>query len=184
MEEARASEKADASEVIISSARIQRRVAELAGDISRDSGGGELTVIGVLEGAIFFLADLVRRLPMPVHLLTVGVRSYRGTAPGELEFTQHIQTDLAGRDVLIVDDILDTGATLQAVTADVAGHGPAGCRTCVLLAKNGRDRSIRPDYVGFDVPDLFVVGYGLDLDGRFRNLPDIRAFDTAGEAGP
>ena len=184
MEEARASDTADASEVIISSARIQRRVAELAREIAGDSGGGELTVIGVLEGAIFLLADLVRQLPMPVRLLTVGVRSYRHAEPGPLEFTQRIQTDLAGRDVLIVDDILDTGATLQAVAADVADHGPARCRTCVLSRKPIRDRGVFPDYVGFEVPDVFLVGYGLDLDGRFRNLPDIRACVASGEASP
>jgi len=178
-------EPADLSTVIVSRGQISRRVAELAQEIASDCGPQELTVVAILDGALIFLADLVRRLPMPLVLVTVGVRSYRGRAvtAGPLEVHRGIHTDLAGRRVLIVDDIYDTGATLAAVMERVARHGPNSCRTCVLLRKRRDDEPAgpRPDFVGFDIPDVFVVGYGLDYDGRYRNLPDVVALKRSEE---
>ncbi len=180
MEAATSSPCPEIAAVIVPAASIRRRVAELAEEITQAAGPAELTVLGVLEGAIFFLADLLRRLPMPVRVLTVGVRSYpgRATTPAQIEFSHRITESLRGRDVLIVDDILDSGATLAAVRDEVSSHGPSSCRICVLLRKQ-RPRAGsaggEADYVGFDIPNVFVVGYGLDFDGRFRNLPDIVA---------
>lgn len=189
METTRSPHMPDLSAVIVPRDRIQRRVDELAADIAKAFGGEELTIVGVLDGALVFLADLIRRLAMPVHLLTVGVRSYRGRtrAPGRVRFSHRIRVQLTGRHVLIVDDILDTGATLAAVREEVASRGPASCRTCVLLRKRrGREAppAARADLVGFDIPNVFVVGYGLDLDGRWRHLPDIVALDDVGGPPP
>jgi hypoxanthine phosphoribosyltransferase len=171
------------SHVIVPRDRIQRRVHGLAAQVAETHGRTELTVVGVLDGARVFLADLVPCLPMPTRVLTVSVRSYRGRArtAGQVEFRHRLQTSLAGRDVLVVDDIIDTGATLSAVVAEVTSRGPASCRTCVLLRKNRPrdDPSLAAavDFVGFEIPDVFVVGYGLDFDGRYRNLPDVVALE-------
>ena len=165
-------------EVIIPGERITQRLDELAGEIAAAYPRGALTVLAVMNGALFFLADLLRRLPMRVELTTMRVRSYRGQGvrPGGAEIIAQLCDDLAGRDVLIVDDILDTGSTLALVARAVASQRPASCRICVLLRKGGRDlRPARADFVGFDIPDRFVVGYGLDLDGWGRNLTDIVA---------
>jgi len=164
--------------VIVPRGQIERRLTELAEQIRRTCPAGELTVLGVMNGALFFLADLVRRMPMRVRIATVRVSSYRGTdtRAGAVRLADGLFEDLAGRDVLIVDDILDTGATLSAVAEAVASHGPRSCRICVLLRKPDRGRPrTEADFVGFDIPDTFVVGYGLDFDGRMRNLPDIVA---------
>jgi hypoxanthine phosphoribosyltransferase len=166
----------ETSEVLISRESIDRRLDELAAEIVAAYPGGELTVVGVMEGSLFFLADLVRRLPMKLRMATVRVRSYRGrsTRPGQVEITRELREDLAGHDVLVVDDILDTGATLGSIVEQILSRSAASCRTCVLLQKPPRPgRELRPDFAGFDIPDVFVVGYGLDYDGRMRNLPDI-----------
>ncbi|HET6428362.1 MAG TPA: phosphoribosyltransferase family protein [Phycisphaerae bacterium] len=176
----------DISEVVVSRDRIGRRVAELAAEVSGAFGGGEVTIVAVLDGALVFLADLMRHLTMPIRLLTVRARRYHGaaTTPGALRFDPELPVRLAGRRVLVVDDILDTGGTLAAVVEQVRSHGPACCRTCVLLRKDlpgPRAAEVPLDFVGFDVPDVFVVGYGLDFDGRYRNLPDVVALAAARE---
>lgn len=165
--------------------RIRRRVAELGREITAFQGGRELMVIGLLNGSVLFLADLVRRLDLPVRLGFLGASSYRdGTVPGRLEFSGDLPTDLAGRDVLVVDDILDSGATLAAVRSRVLERGPARVRTCVLLDKPSRRRvPIEADHVGFRVPDLFVVGYGLDHAERYRNLPYVGVLHPGGGKG-
>ena len=171
--------------VIVSCERIETRLDELAGEIAAVWVGEEVTVVGVMNGALFFLADLVRRLPMRVAITTVRARSYRGgaTVPGELEIADGPSDDLAGRNVLIVDDVLDTGGTLGAVRRKVEAQGPASCRICVLLRKDGRpERQVQADFVGFDIPDTFVVGYGLDRDGWMRDLPDIVDLGREGHA--
>ncbi len=181
----RGGEAPDVGEVIVPGERIMQRLDELAAEIAAAYPGGELTLLAVMNGALFFLADLARRLPMRVELTTVRVRSYRGreVRPGGAEIVGELCDDLSGREVLIVDDILDTGSTLDLVAEAVTSQRPASCRVCVLLRKGRPDaRPARADFVGFDIPDRFVVGYGLDLDGWGRNLTDIVALtEDAGD---
>ena len=122
-----------------------------------------------------FLADLVRHLSLPLRLDFMGVSSYgAGTESGELVFTKQLRLDVKGRDVLVVDDILDTGRTLQRVLAVLRAQKPRRLKVCVLLEKKARrTEKVRADYVGFQIPDLFVVGYGLDYAERYRNLPFV-----------
>jgi hypoxanthine phosphoribosyltransferase len=145
------------------------------------SRSGPLTVVGVLTGSVVVVSDLIRRLDGPVRLSMVCASSYRGTAtrPGRLDLRLDLLPDLTGQDVLLVDDIFDSGWTLDAILADLRGRGTASVRSLVLLRKQGRaEVSIQPDFVGFDIPDLFVVGYGLDYDGAWRHLPHVATLDA------
>ncbi len=161
--------------VLISEAQIARRVRELSREIEREFRGRELVVVAILNGTVMFLADLIRHLDLPLRLDFVGVSSYGlGTESGELVFTKELRLGVQGRDVLLIDDILDTGRTLSRVLAKVRELKPRRIKTCVLLEKAVRRlESVRADYVGFAIPDLFVVGYGLDFAERYRNLPFI-----------
>lgn len=166
----------DIAAVLIPEIRIQRRVAELATAISADYRGQDLVVVALLNGTVAFLADLMRRMEFPLTLDLMGVSSYRsGTTSGELTYTKRLKLDVRGRQVLVIDDILDTGKTLTAVTREIQGLGAAGIRTCVLLDKpTSRPKGgFEADYVGFVVPHLFVVGYGLDFAEKYRNLPFV-----------
>lgn len=159
---------------------IAREVARLGREVRAAYGHREITVVTVLHGALVFTADLIRELDMPLRLETVTASSYRGqtTRPNELDVRVTSMEHLAGRDVLVVDDILDTGRTLARVTEDLLRFDPSSLRIAVLLDKpSRREVPVRADFVGFEIPDLFVVGYGLDYDGRFRNLPDILALE-------
>ncbi len=136
----------------------------------------DLTVIAVLHGSLMFVADLLRRIPLPLKLDCLSVASYHGKAQssGEVVFKQVTVPDVAGRDVLILDDILDSGHTLAAVRETLETAKPHSIRICVLLSKKKqRAREVDPDYVGFEIEDEFVVGYGLDFRERYRNLPYI-----------
>src|SRR5258706_4088308 len=161
--------------VLITEAQIARRVAALSRQIERDFAGRDLVIVVVLNGPVMFLADLMRGLSMPLRLDFIGVSSYRmGTESGELVFTKELRLDVRGRNVLLVDDILDTGKTLHRVIAKLRQLKPRRIKTCVLLEKSAkRCEEIEADYVGFTIPDLFVVGYGLDFAERYRNLPFI-----------
>jgi hypoxanthine phosphoribosyltransferase len=161
--------------VLISEDKIARRVKQLARQIQRDFAGRDLVVVALLNGTVMFLADLVRHLSLPMRLDFIGVSSYgEGTTSGELVFTKQLRLDVRGRDVLVVDDILDTGRTLKRVCATLRAHKPRRLKICVLLEKKARrSEKIRANYVGFSIPDLFVVGYGLDYAERFRNLPFV-----------
>ncbi len=162
--------------VLLPAEQIQRRVAELAGQIARDYHGRPVTIIGVLTGCLMFLADLVRHLDLPLRIGLVQASSYRGavTTPGELRVQPELLPDLRGRDVLLLDDILDTGHTLANLHRHLCGLGSASVRTAVLLRKRGRQEvPFEPDYCGFDIPDAFVVGYGLDYNDEYRHLPYI-----------
>lgn len=163
------------SEVLIDAETIQKRVHQVAAAIQKDFAGRELLVIALLNGTVIFLADLLRQLSMPVRLDFLGVSSYRGgTSPRELIYTKDLRLDVKGRDVLIVDDILDTGRTLHAVFDKVRALQPRRLRTCTLLDKPARRvLKIKADYTGFRIPDVFAVGYGLDYAEKFRNLPFI-----------
>jgi hypoxanthine phosphoribosyltransferase len=161
--------------VIITRQQLARRVRELARQVERDFAGRDLVVVSLLSGTVMFLADLLRHLSLPLRLDFMGVSSYRdGTQSRELVFTKELRLDVRGRDVLLVDDILDTGRTLHLVVRKLRQLRPREIRICVLLDKPARRaKKVQADYVGFVVPDLFVVGYGLDYAERYRNLPFV-----------
>ncbi|HUG92401.1 MAG TPA: phosphoribosyltransferase family protein, partial [Planctomycetaceae bacterium] len=144
--------------------------------------GRPLTVLGVLTGSIIFVSDVIRRINLPLRVGLIQASSYRGraTAPGELSVSAALVPDIAGRHVLLLDDIFDTGRTLAALTATIAAMRPASLRSGVLLWKEGRSRvDLEPDYHCFRIPDVFVVGYGLDYDDEHRHLPYLAALDPA-----
>lgn len=167
--------RAEVERVLLTQTEIRKRLRALARNIERDFAGGEMVVVSLLNGTVVFLADLVRCLSLPLRLDFIGVSSYgAGTDSGELVFTKELRLDVRGRDVLLVDDILDTGKTMSRVLEHLTVLGPRRIRTCVLLDKPARRiKSIQADYVGFEIPDVFVVGYGLDFAERFRNLPFV-----------
>lgn len=169
-------------DVLISTERIQERVAELAEQISADCRPGPVTIVGVLTGSLIFLADLVRRLQLPVRIGLIQASSYRGAAtqPGRLEINPELLPDLRNQHVILLDDILDTGQTLSHLVAHVRQLEAASVKVAVLLRKIGRQRwPLEPDYCGFEIPDRFVVGYGLDFNDQFRNLPYIAILDDS-----
>ena len=161
--------------VLISEAQIAKRVKAMGRAIQRDFKGRDMVVVSLLNGTVMFLADLIRHLPMPLRLDFIGVSSYGGgTAAGDLVFTKELKIDVAGRDVLLVDDILDTGKTMSRVLAKLRELKPRRIRTCVLLDKpERRTEKVQADFVGFKIPNEFVVGYGLDYAERYRNLPFV-----------
>lgn len=176
----------DLQRVLISEQQIARRVRQLARQLAGDLRGRDLVVVALLNGTVMFLADLIRHLNLPLRLDFIGVSSYReGTSSHELVFTKELRLDVRGRDVLLVDDILDTGKTLKRVIAKLRKLKPRRLRVCVLLEKKARRVvKVRPDYVGFQVPDLFVVGYGLDYAEHYRNLPFVGVLKSAAIRNP
>ena len=166
-----------AMKLLISEARIRRRVAELAREIEHEFGQGELTVVSVLNGSLMFTADLVRQLSMPLRLDYVGLSLYDGRrkpSRAAVRVERLLRLDVRGHNVLILDDILDSGLTLAKIRSLIAAQRPHTIKTCVLLEKDvSRKIPSRADFVGFRVPDRFVVGYGLDYRERYRNLPYI-----------
>jgi hypoxanthine phosphoribosyltransferase len=161
--------------VLIGERQIIRRIRRLSREIERDFEGRELVIVALLTGTVMFLSDLIRNLSLPLRLDFIGVSSYRsGTKSGELVFTKKLRLDVRGRDVLLLDDILDTGRTMVRVLAEIQALQPRRIKTCVLLNKAARRiENIQADYVGFEIPDYFVVGYGLDFAERYRNLPFV-----------
>jgi hypoxanthine phosphoribosyltransferase len=168
--------RGDLERVLFDEPAIHRRLDDIAAQISNDYRERELTVIAVLHGSLMFVADLLRRIPLPLKLECLSVASYHGKtqSSGEVIFKQIAFPDIAGRDVLIVDDILDSGHTLAAIREALETAKPQSIRICVLLSKKKqRTREVETDYVGFEIEDEFVVGYGLDFRERYRNLPYI-----------
>ena len=163
--------------VLVEADQIARCVDELAAAIAADHDTGEpLLIVAVLVGVVIFLADLVRRLPIPLEIDLVQARSYGGTERGErVELLGDVSAmDLAGRHVLLLDCVLDSGHTLSVVGDALAARGPASLKTCVLFSKDrAREYDLVPDYVGMTIPDVFVVGYGLDCDDCWRHLPYV-----------
>ena len=167
--------RSEVERVLITDAQIARRIRALARAIERDFHGHELVVVSLLSGTVMFLADLIRHLSLPLRLDFMGVSSYgAGTESGELVFTKELRLDVRGRDVLLVDDILDTGKTLSRVIPKLHALKPRRIKVCVLLDKPARRvEPVAADYVGFAIPDVFVVGYGLDYAEKYRNLPFV-----------
>src|SRR5512137_442729 len=161
--------------ILITDKAIARRIRAMSRDIARDYAGREMVIVSLLNGTVMFLADLIRNLSLPLRLDFIGVSSYgAGTESGELVFTKELRLSVRGRDVLLVDDILDTGKTLCRVLGKLRALKPRRIKTCVLLNKAARRvEAVEADYVGFEIPDLFVVGYGLDFAERYRNLPFV-----------
>ncbi len=158
-------------DILVGETALMARVDAMARAIAADTGDGALSVVGLMDGAFMFCADLVRRLPMPVHVALVPVRSIdRGGDPSSISIPD--DCPIEGADVLVVEDILDTGRTLHALTGRLRERRPARLRIAVLLNKPFR-RSVplKADYVGFEAPDRWIVGYGLDIGGLYRNLP-------------
>ena len=168
-------------QVLISAERLQERVKELAGSVAHDYRDQPVTIVGVLTGCLMFLADLVRHLDLPLRIGLLQASSYRGatTTSGELRIAPSLQPDVRGRHVLLLDDILDTGQTLGKLVQHVHDQGALSVRVAVLLRKLGRQRvPFEPDYCGFEIPDAFVVGYGLDFNDEYRHLPYVAVLDS------
>lgn len=166
---------------ILSEKQLREGVRRLADEINAWYDGRPLTIVGVLTGSIVLLADLIRMLDMPLSIGLVQAASYQGqTTPGQLKLNLDLLPEIAGQNVLIVDDIFDTGHTLAALIEKLTARKPEQLRSAVLLRKAGRVQvSLQPDHVGFDIPDEFVVGYGLDYAGLYRNLPHVAAIEPS-----
>ncbi|MDR1977329.1 MAG: hypoxanthine phosphoribosyltransferase [Synergistaceae bacterium] len=167
---------------LFSEKEIGDRVQLLANKIVSEMSGRDLLVVGILNGAVIFLSDLVRRMPAEfnVKIDFMSISSYGNAAKssGVVRILKDIGSDIEGRDVLVVEDIIDTGLTLSYLLNIMYTRKPAHLRTCVLLDKQEkREVAVKVDYCGFVIPDVFVVGYGLDYGGKWRHLPDIRAVD-------
>jgi len=167
--------------ILLSADEIRLGVERLAREIVAEYRDTPLTVVGVLTGSMVVLADLIRQIELPMQVGLVQTRSYRGYAqrPGTLSVNAQMLPDLRGRHVLLVDDIFDTGRTLFELMVQMDDLGPASLRSAVLLRKLGRcEVKIAPNFVGFDIPDEFVVGYGLDFNDHYRNLPYVAALEA------
>jgi hypoxanthine phosphoribosyltransferase len=163
-------------EVLVPAEDLARRVHELAAEVSRDYRDADLVLIGVLKGAVFFVADLMRALAVPCEVDFMAVASYGSAtkSSGVVRILKDLDAVIEGRDVLIVEDIVDSGLTLKYLLRSLAGRNPRSLEVCALLIKPGsRNVDLRLRYVGFEIPDRFVVGYGLDDAERYRNLPFV-----------
>ena len=167
--------------VLVPEERIQQRVAELAAEISHDYQGREVLLVGVLRGCFIFLADLARRLTIPRRVDFIAVQSYRGASSGAVRLIMDVRSDIEGQHVVIVEDIIDSGQTLDYLLETLRARRPASLRTCVFVRKKRRPAiDVAVDYLGLEIPDVWVVGYGLDYADQHRALPHIAAIDEAG----
>jgi hypoxanthine phosphoribosyltransferase len=170
--------------VLVTEAELQARIVELGQEISRDYAGRSILLVGVLKGAFLLMADLARQIDLPVEVDFMAVSSYGSATKtsGIVRIVKDLDLDLTGRDVVVVEDIVDSGLTLNYLLKNLRTREPASLEVCALLLKDGKQRvapSLR--YVGFSIPDEFVVGYGLDVAERYRNLPYIASYhDPAG----
>jgi hypoxanthine phosphoribosyltransferase len=167
-------------EVLVAADELQRRVVELGAEISSDYAGRSLLLVGVLKGAVFFLSDLMRFIDIPVEVDFMAVASYGSAtdSSGVVRILKDLDVALEGRDVLIVEDIVDSGLTLQYLMRNLGSRNPRTLEVCALLTKPERRKVDLPTrYVGFEIPDRFVVGYGLDYAERYRNLPFVAVLD-------
>lgn len=167
---------ADLETILVTETAIKRRITRLGREIAKTYGDEEITVVSIINGAILFTADLLRAIPNPVRLDCIRISSYRNETKsiGKPQLVHSLPLDVTNRHVLLMDDILDTGKTLAMVTGVIKKLNPASIKTCVLLDKKGRrEVPFDAEFVGFKIPDKFVVGYGLDFAERYRNLPCI-----------
>ncbi len=167
----------DIDHILVSEEQLQAKVAELGAQISADYEGRDLLLVSILKGAVVFMADLMRAVTIPCAIDFMVVSSYGGantSSTGLVKIIKDLDQDLSGKDVLIVEDILDTGITLSHLMPMLQMRKPNSLRLCTILSKPSRRKAdIEPDYCGFEVPDEFVVGYGLDYDEKYRNLPYV-----------
>jgi hypoxanthine phosphoribosyltransferase len=166
----------DLEKVLITEEQIQRRLAEMAGEIDTDYEGRDLLLVGVLKGAVMVMADIARALHAPVEMDWMAVSSYgSGTkSSGVVRILKDLDKDISGRNVLIVEDIIDSGLTLSWLMSNLGSRGPASVEVCTLLRKpEAAQVDVPVRYVGFDIPNEFVIGYGLDYAERYRNLPFV-----------
>ncbi|MBQ0068054.1 MAG: hypoxanthine phosphoribosyltransferase [Phascolarctobacterium sp.] len=174
--------KEDVKQILFTNEQIKARIAEMGKQLTKDYLGKKLVIVSLLKGAAWFTADLSREIDLPVRTDFMVVSSYGNATmtSGMLKIYLDVRDDLRGKDVLIVDDILDTGVTLGAVVDMMKEHSPASVKTCVLCDKKERRlNEFEADYVGFTVPDEFLVGYGLDYAGDYRNLPFIGVLNSS-----
>jgi hypoxanthine phosphoribosyltransferase len=167
--------------VLLSKEQLHDGVAAMAHDIERSFEGRQLTIVGVLTGSVVLVADLIRHIDQPMRVGVIQASSYRGatTTRGDLIINSELMLDIKNRDVLLVDDIFDTGHTLKQVVEKLHDFKPASVRSAVLLRKLGRQEAeYEPDFVAFTIPDEFVVGYGLDYQDMYRNLPYLAALEA------
>jgi hypoxanthine phosphoribosyltransferase len=177
----------DIGEILFTGPQIEKRVKSIAKEIKAAYGDGEFTIISLINGAVMFTADLMREIDNPVRLDCIRVSSYgaKTKSIGTPQIIHSLTLDIKNRDVLLIDDILDTGKTLKLVSDLIRDLTPASLRTCVLLDKKGRrEVPIEADFVGFPIPDKFVVGYGLDFAERYRNLPMIGVLKPERQSNP
>jgi hypoxanthine phosphoribosyltransferase len=167
----------DIAKILISSDDLQAKIREMGAQIAQDYGPlGDLLLVGVLKGCIMFMVDLARAIPLPLAIDFIATSSYGHStqSSGVVRLLKDLDTDIAGRHVLIVEDIIDSGLTLEYLTSQLRRRNPASLRICSLLNKpDRREADVPVDYLGFDIPNEFVVGYGLDYGERYRNLPYI-----------
>lgn len=169
--------------VLITKEEIEKRTSELAAEISRDYKGKRLIMICVLTGAMVFFADLIRKIEIPLEVDTIVASSYGAgmTTSGSVRISKDIKYDISGKSVILVEDIIDTGVTLKTLTQMLATRAPESLKVCSLLDKPSRRRvDFEGDYVGFKIPDEFVVGYGLDYAEQYRNLPEVCTLNPEG----
>src|SRR3712207_6640115 len=170
-----------AGEILVQPDDLQRRVKELGAEITRDYAGREPLLIGVLKGAVFFLSDLMRQIDVPCTVDFMAVASYGDAteSSGVVRILKDLDAPIEGRDVLIVEDIVDSGLTLQYLMKNLRSRRPASLEVCALLTKpERRETPVDAKYIGFEIPNRFVIGYGLDHAERYRNLPYVAALNT------
>lgn len=166
--------------ILLNEEQLNAGVQRLADEINETYGTRPLTIIGVLTGSVILMADLIRKLQMPLRVGVVQTSSYQGTQRGALTINAEMMLDIAGRDVILIDDIFDTGNTLEEVSQLMKDLGPTSLKSAVLLLKTGRQEvDWRPKFVAFEIPDEFVVGYGLDYNDEYRNLPYLACLDPS-----
>lgn len=164
----------DISQIIIPTATLKAQVRSLGRRIAKEYAGRDLHLITILRGGLFFLTDLARAIDIPLSLDCLGISSYDARSPGTVRITKDLDDNIEGRNILIVEDIIDTGLTLSYIRRNLMVREPASLKICTLLDRPYRRIvDIPVDYVGFEIPDAFVVGYGLDWRGKYRNLPYI-----------